>query len=201
MIKRRDLLASGGSLLAGAALGVVALRGSAQAHEYDVGKLKVEHPWLRAPADGEKNASFYAFIHNNGDTPDKLVAVKVEKFGSAVIHGDAKNLALEAPVLLPPKQKITLAPGGAYVALLDAKKHLEVGWGLEMTLVFEKAGEVVIDAAIDAPDAKHAHDAEAMERWEKAHNKDTSGPKPEAGHEGHHGHQHHHEEKKTEGAQ
>ena len=84
-------------------------------------------------------------------------------------------LIMVSPVTLAPKQKVTLAPGGAYVGLLDIKKHLEVGWGLEMTLVFEKAGEVVIDAAIDAPDAKHAHDAEAMERWEKAHGKDNAG--------------------------
>jgi copper(I)-binding protein len=202
MIKRRDLLAAGGSLLAGATFGVFVPRGTAQAHEYDVGKLKIEHPWLRAPADGQTNATFYAFLHNNGDTADKLVSVKVEKFGKAVIHGDAKNLELEAPIVIPPKQKVTLAPGGVFVALIDAKKHLEVGWGLEMTLVFEKAGEVVIDAAIDAPDAKHAHDAEAMERWEKAHNKDTSGPK-ESGHGGHHGHEgheHHHEDKPAEGA-
>lgn len=187
IIKRRDLLKGGGALAAGAALGVVGVSSSAGAHEYEVGKLVVEHPWLRAPADGQVNASFFAFLHNNGDTPDKLIAVKVEKFGKAVIHGDAKDLTLEAPVVLPPKTKITLAPGGAYVALLDAKKHLEVGWGLEMTLVFEKAGEVVIDAAIDAPDAVHAHDAEAMERWQKAHNADTSGPK-ETGHGEHHGH-------------
>ncbi|HEY8162934.1 MAG: copper chaperone PCu(A)C [Methylocystis sp.] len=190
MVKRRDLLAAGGSLLAGAFLGIFAPARSAKAHEYDVGKLKVEHPWLRAPADGEKNASFYAFLHNNGDTPDKLVAVKVEKFDKAIIHGDAKKLDLETPVVLPPKSMTTLAPGSVYVALIGAKKHLEVGWGLEMTLVFEKAGEVVIDAAIDAPDAKHAHDAEAMERWEKAHNTDTSGPK-EAGHDAPHGHDHH----------
>lgn len=201
-IRRRDLLASGGSLLAGVALGVIAPAASATAHEYDVGKLKVEHPWLRAPADGDNKSTFYAFLHNNGDTPDKLVAIKVEKFGKAVIHGDPKALELETPVVLPPKSKVTLAPGGAYVALLDAKKHLEVGWGLTMILVFEKAGEVEIDAAIDAPDAKHAHDAEAMERWEKAHNKDTAGPKEGGGHEGHHGegHEHHHMEKQPEGA-
>jgi periplasmic copper chaperone A len=198
VIRRRDLLASGGSVLAGAALGVFIPK-SAGAHEYDVGKLKVEHPWIRAPADGDNKASFYAFLHNNGDTPDKLIAVKVEKFGKAVIHGDAKNLELETPIVLPPKTKVTAEPGGVYVALLDAKKHLEVGWGLEMTLVFEKAGEVSIDAAIDAPDAKHAHDAEAMERWEKAHNKDTSGPK-DTGHEGHHGHHDdHHSDKKPGG--
>lgn len=201
VIRRRDLLASGGSLLAGAALGVFVPVKSARAHEYEVGKLKVEHPWLRTPAEGDNKGSFYAFLHNNGDTPDKLVAVKVEKFGKAVVHGDPKNLELETPIVLPPKSKVTLEPGGVHVALLDAKKHLEVGWGLEMTLVFEKAGEVVIDAAIEAPDAKHAHDAEAQERWEKAHNKDTSGPKDGGGHEGRHGHEGHghHMEKKPEG--
>lgn len=197
VMRRRDVLASGGALLAGATFGVFSPRSTAQAHEYDVGKLKVEHPWLRAPADGDTKSSFYAFIHNSGDTPDKLVAVKVEKFGKTVIHGDPKNLEAETPIVLPPNSKTTLAPGGVYVALIDARKHLEVGWGLEMTLVFEKAGEVVIDAAIDAPDAKHAHDAEAMERWEKAHNKDTSGPK-ETSHEGHQGHDHHHMESKPE---
>jgi hypothetical protein len=196
MVKRRDLLATGGSLLAGAFLGVFAPVRSAKAHEYDVGKLKVENPWLRAPADGEKNATFYAFLHNNGEAPDKLVTVKVEKLDKAVIHGDPKNLELETPVVLPPKTTTSLAPGGVYVALLGAKKHLEVGWGLEMTLVFEKAGEVVIDAAIDAPDAKHAHDAEAMERWEKAHNKDTSGPK-DAGHDAHQGLEHHQDMEKV----
>lgn len=188
-IKRRDLLLSGGSLLTGASFGLFARPTAARAHEYEVGKLKVEHPWLRAPKDDDNKAQFFVFLHNNGDTSDRLMAVKCEKVGSAVIHGDPQHLELETPVVLPPKKKITLAPGGAFVALNDIKKHLEVGWGLEMTLVFEKAGEVVIDAAIDAPDAKHAHDAEAMARWEKAHNKDTSGPKPE-----HHHEHHHHEE-------
>ena len=197
MLKRRDLLLAGGSLLTGSALGLFASRESALAHEYDVGNLKVEHPWLRAPADGDNKAQFYAMLHNNGATPDKLIAVKSEKFGKAEIHGDAKQLDLVTPVVLPPKSKVTLAPGGAYAALLDIKKHLEVGWGLEMTLVFEKAGEVVIDAAIDAPDAAHAHDAEAMERWQKAHGQDSAGPKDSGGHHEHH---HHHMENKPEPA-
>ena len=200
MIERRDLLLTGGALLTGAALGLLAPRGSAQAHEYDVGKIKVEHPWLRAPVEGETKAQFFTFLHNNGDTPDKLIAVKSEKFGKADIHGDAKQIDLVTPVVLPPKQKVTLAPGGAYVALLEIKKHLEVGWGLEMTLVFEKAGEVTIDAAIDAPDAKHAHDAEAMERYEKAQGKDNSGPKPAGGGHDHHQHEHHKMDKQPEGA-
>lgn len=184
-ITRRDLLVVGG-----AAAGATLLFGSADAHEYEIGKLVVEHPWLRAPADGETKAYFYGFIHNVGAVGDRLVGVKSEKFGAVEFHADARGDAKTSGIAIPPGQTTTLAPGGAYVLLLDIKKHLEVGWGLEMTLTFEKAGDVVIDAAIEAPDAAHAHDAEAQARWEKAHNKDASGPTP-AHDEGSH---HHHAE-------
>jgi copper(I)-binding protein len=188
MMKRRSFLASGALLAFGASIAFFSMDLVSLAHEYEVGKIKVQHPWLRAPQDGDNKAQFYAMIENNGDAPDRLIGVKSEKFGKTTILADGKS---DGPLTIPPKQKITLAPGAGYVDLLDIKKHLEVGWGLEMTLVFEKAGEVTIDAAIDAPDAKHAHDAEAMERWEKAHGKDNSGPKPDA-HQGHEGHMMHH---------
>jgi copper(I)-binding protein len=195
MIKRRDLLAAGGSLFGGAALGLLLPKRAAWAHEYDLGKLKIEHPWVRAPKDGETTAYFYAFLHNNGDKADKLIAVKSPKIGKVEFFSDAAGRK-PAPggIVLPPKTKTTLSPTGPHAVLYDIKKHLEVGWGFEMVLVFEKAGEVTIDAAIDAPDAKHAHDAEAMERWEKAHNKDNSGA-PAPSHE-----QHDHHEMKMDGA-
>lgn len=176
MIKRRDLLRPVGAVLIAAAAGEIFSFETADAHEYEIGKLVVEHPWVRAPADGDNKAYLYAFIHNLGAGADRLVGVKAEKFGKVEFHANARSDDKSAGVAIPPQQTTTLAPGGAYVLLLDVKKHLEVGWGLEMTLVFEKAGEVVIDAAIEAPDAVHAHDAEAMARWEKAHNKDTAGP-------------------------
>ena len=180
MIKRRDLLLSGGALLCGATTGGLIPFVTAKAHEYEIGKLVVEHPWVRAPADGENKAYFYAFIHNLGQNSDRLIGVKAEKFGAIEFHADARRGDKSTGVAIPPLQTTTFAPGGAYVLLPNIKKHLEVGWGLEMTLVFEKAGEVVIDAALDAPDAAHAHDADAQARWEKAHNKDNAGPAPDA---------------------
>jgi copper(I)-binding protein len=195
MIRRRDLLAAGSSLIGGAALGLLSPQNSAHAHEYDVGKLKVEHPWLRAPKDGETTGYFYGFFHNNGEAADKLIAVKSPALGKAEFYADAIH-SMKDGISLPPKKTTTLGPDGPHVVLLDIKKHLEVGWGFELVLVFEKAGEVTIDAAIDAPDAKHAHDAEAMERWEKAHNKDTSGAPPPS----HDAHDHHHDMQMDGGA-
>lgn len=193
MIERRDLLAAGAALLGGAALGLLALQGPAHAHEYDLGKLKIEHPWVRAPKDGQSTAYFYAFIHNNGDTPDKLIAVKSPNVGKVEFHADEKHGVAPGGIALPAKKQTTLAPDSAHVVLSDVKKFLQPGWGFELVLVFEKAGEVTIDAAIDAPDAKHAHDAEALERWEKAHaGADAAAPAPAAGGHDHHEHHHHH---------
>ncbi len=188
-ITRRDLLAMGG-----AAAGSLWLFGSAEAHEYEIAKLVVEHPWIRAPKDGETTAYLYGFFHNTGATADRLIGVKSEKFGKVEFHPDARDDKPTNGIDIAPNQTTTLAPGGAYVLLLDIKKHLEVGWGLEMTLTFEKAGDVVIDAAIEAPDAAHAHDFEAQQRWEKAHNKDAAGPV--AGEDHDHDHHHHHDDKK-----
>jgi periplasmic copper chaperone A len=195
MIKRRDLLLSGCALLGGAAAASLMGASPAGAHEYELGALIVEHPWVRAPADGEDKAYFYAFIHNNGDSPDRLIGITAEKFGNIEFHPDARIEDKATGIVIPPKQSTTLAPGGAYVLLSGFKKHIEVGWGLEMTLIFEKAGKVVIDAAIEAPDALHAHDGEAQERWKKAHGMDA--PQSTAGehdhdHHDHGDHDHHH---------
>jgi copper(I)-binding protein len=141
----------------------------ASAHEYGVGKIKIEHPWLRAPRDGETSAQLFMLVANAADWPDRLIAVKSANVGSADFHIAPHFAVREDAIYLPPLSKVTLAPGGSYVRLVDISKINPVGWGFEVTLVFEKAGEVTIDAAVDAPDAAHAHDAEAMERWRKAH--------------------------------
>jgi hypothetical protein len=160
---RHMILSTAGALL-------VCIVGSyAAAHEYEIGKIKVEHPWLRAPLDGETKAQFFMFVYNNGDQPDRLIGVKSAQLGSSELRAAPQFAVPAESIYLPPHSKVTLAPGGSFVELRDIEKINPVGWGFELTLVFEKAGEVAVDAAIDAPDAAHAHDAEALERWQKTH--------------------------------
>lgn len=165
MIDRRHALWTAGAFLASMA----ARRGvGASAHEYKLGKLEIEHPWLRAPRDGEKSARLFMVISNKSDQPDRLIGVRSAGVGSVEAHVAPQFSARADAIYIPPLAKVTLAPGGSYVELLDVAKMNPVGWACEMTLVFEKAGEAAIDASIEAPDATHAHDAEAMERWRKA---------------------------------
>lgn len=186
-IDRRRVFAC--ALAAGAAFSAYLIvdwrSAGASAHEYEVGKIKIEHPWLRAPLDGEKGAQLFMSIFNKGDSPDRLIGVKSAAFGAAHFHVAPHFAQREAAIYVPPLSKAILAPGGSYVQLVDISKINPVGWGCELTLVFEKAGAVTIDASIDAPDATHAHDVEAMERWRKSHGEGSSGGETQSDHPDH----------------
>lgn len=47
-------------------------------------------------------------------------------------------------------QSVTFKPGGYHLMLMDLKQPLKQGEKLPLTLVFEKAGEVSVEAAIAA---------------------------------------------------
>jgi copper(I)-binding protein len=49
---------------------------------------------------------------------------------------------------LPAGVAVELKPGGYHIMFIDLVKPLEVGTTISLTLVFEKAGEVVIDVPV-----------------------------------------------------
>jgi periplasmic copper chaperone A len=154
-----------------ALLGCLFIATTTSAHEYEIGKIRIEHPWLRTPKDGETSTRLYMHIENKGDVPDRLLGVKSEKVGGVKFIADPKYITVPNGVVLPAHSDMMIAPDKVpFITLEGITKMNPVGWGFELDLVFEKAGTVTIDAAVEAPDAAHAHDAEAMERWEKAHN-------------------------------
>ena len=91
-IKRRDLLVVWRRPGFGRGdRGLVPL-GSASAHEYEIGKLVVEHPLGARAADGDNKAYLYGFIHNRRRRAgDRLIGVKAEKFGKVEFHADARS--------------------------------------------------------------------------------------------------------------
>ena len=53
-----------------------------------------------------------------------------------------------ASVVLPAGVAVELTPGGYHIMLIDLVKPLAVGTTLSITLVFEKAGEIVIEVPV-----------------------------------------------------
>jgi copper(I)-binding protein len=148
-----------------AALVLVAasLAGGAAAEPVRVGSLEIEGPWARASVGTMRPSAAYMIIRNAGDRPDRLVRVKTPAAGQAEIHatvmeGDMMRMRPAEGLEIPPGGELRLEPGGLHVMLMQLRHPLEEGASLPMTLVFEQAGEVTVEAPIAALGARSAPD-------------------------------------------
>lgn len=135
------------------------LRGRAQAAAAGV---RVEKAWARpaaampAAAEGdsmEATSAVYMTLVNTGDLPDRLTAVRTEVADAAEIHesrieGHVMHMQPVGSVELPPKGRVELKPGGLHVMLMGLRRSLEDGDRVRVVLVFERAGEVPVDAEV-----------------------------------------------------
>ena len=131
------------------ALGLILMAGPSFAGDYTAGDLVVEQPIAAASAKLAKAGAAYMSITNNGDTPDRLVAVKAD-FPKVMLHatvekdGIARMVHLHDGVELNPGETISFAPGGLHVMFMGLTDPLEAGGMIPATLVFEQAGELEI---------------------------------------------------------
>ena len=147
-----------------AAIAALSLTAAAQAHEYKLGDLIIEHPWAPASIGAAKAGAAYMKIVNEGQSPDLLIAVSTPVSEHAKLHthivegGVAKMRPVEA-VEVNPGAPAILEPGGLHVMLMDLKAPLQEGDMFPLTLTFERAGTVTIEVIVQAPD-DHDNDAD-----------------------------------------
>jgi copper(I)-binding protein len=143
---------------------MAALASSAFAHEFELGKLKMGHPWARATVAA--NGGAFLSVENTGTTPDKLLRASTDVAGTVELHthikeGDIMRMRQVQAIDIPVNQKVTLAPGGFHIMLMGLKKKLVEGERFPLTLEFEKAGKITVEIAIDKPGAsgteQHKH--------------------------------------------
>ncbi len=153
-------------LLACAAL--LALSGVAQAHEYQVGELHIDHPWALASPPGVPNGAAYLLVHNRGAAADRLLGADTPVAAKAEVHehvhqdGLMKMRKVEGSVAIPSGGELALQPGGYHLMLFGLKQPLEDGKRFPLTLHFEKAGDLQVEVAVqkEAPAAaatEHQH--------------------------------------------
>ncbi len=142
---------------AGAILALlIATLAVAQAHDYELGALSVGHPWARASAGAAPTGAAYLTVRNDGAEADRLVAVETPAAGRAELHthlhenGVMKMREVEGGIELPAGESVALAPGGLHVMLFGLAAPLEEGSRFPMTLVFEKAGRLEVEIAVES---------------------------------------------------
>jgi periplasmic copper chaperone A len=132
--------------------------GSAQ--DFVIGRLKVGSPRLAAPQEDENRALLSMAIHNNGDTSDTLVSVTSHRLGKAVLRILSTHLVPPKGILIPPHAAVLIEPRRPLVMFQDVNGAI-LADREKIKLVFEKAGELTIEAIVETADTSHAHGREA----------------------------------------
>ena len=112
------------------------------------GPLSVAGAWSRGGIEGGNGAA-YARIANDGDTPDRLIAVKGDIAGAVEVHetvadGDVMQMRKVDGLDIPAGGAAELKPGGHHIMLIGLTRTLNEGDTVNLTFVFEKAGEISI---------------------------------------------------------
>ena len=117
------------------------------------GGIAVSGAWARAAALGGTSAA-YLTIDNAGSSADRLLSVSTPAAGSTQVHettSDPSGMTGMQPVDgidVPAGGQVQLKPGGYHIMLMDLTKALTAGETVQLTLVFQKAGPVVVTAEV-----------------------------------------------------
>jgi copper(I)-binding protein len=139
---------------------------AAAAHEFQLGALKIDHPWARPTLPGQSAGGAYLSVQNGGPTADRLLGGSTPAAARVEVHemrmdGDVMRMREMAALELPAGKMVTLAPGGLHLMLMGLKAPLKLGDKLPLKLRFDKAGEIEVMLHVEnkpaAPADAHKH--------------------------------------------
>jgi copper(I)-binding protein len=115
-------------------------------------RISVSQAWARATPPGADVGAIYLTIENTGGDTDRLVAVTSPAAGSAMVHQTISENGVStmraADGSIAPGTKLDMKPGGSHIMLMGLKGPLKEGETVDVTLTFEKAGEVKAAAKV-----------------------------------------------------
>lgn len=116
----------------------------------ELGALKLTDGWVKIMIPGAKVAGGYLTIENTGTEADRLVALKTTFAKKNEIHEMAMNndvmtmRPLKDGLDIPAGETVILKPGSFHLMFMGVTVPIEAGEQNEVTLVFEKAGEITV---------------------------------------------------------
>lgn len=114
----------------------------------------VRGAWVRPSMGSDQPAAAYLTITNSSGQADALLGASATGAMSVEIHQtstDASGMTGMSPISrleIPAGGTVTLAPGGTHLMIMGLAAPLEVGGTLELRLVFERGGTVVVRAEV-----------------------------------------------------
>ena len=99
-------------------------------HDYYLGQLTIDHPYLVLPMPGMKSASGYLIIKNKGNKSDVLYEIetlfseKVELHEMSMEGNIMKMKKINDGIEIPPRKEVILKPGGLHIMFKNLNKNL-----------------------------------------------------------------------------
>ena len=121
----------------------------------EVAAIAVTDPWCRPTPNGAKVAGCYVTLTAASD--DVLTGIATDLAAMPQVHemkhedGMMKMAHLEQGLPLPAGQAMVLKPGSNHIMLMGLKAPLVEGQTARLTLQFQNADDVTVEAAIRTP--------------------------------------------------
>jgi copper(I)-binding protein/uncharacterized protein YcnI len=129
---------------------------------FTLGALTLTGPFSRATLPNAPVAGGFVTIANSGTEDDRLIGATSDAAGHMEVHemvmdGDVMRMRPLADGLpLPAGKTVELKPGRYHIMFMDLKQPLVEGETVDVTLTFEKAGQITVPLAVGARDASAA---------------------------------------------
>ncbi|WP_306045691.1 copper chaperone PCu(A)C [Nioella sp. MMSF_3534] len=118
--------------------------------------IMIHDPYARASAMMSQSGAAFMEIMNQTDTDDRLIAARSDVAQRVELHthqedanGVMRMIHVEEGFAIPAGGSHALARGGDHVMFLGLNQPFEHGDEIEVTLVFEQAGEMTVTIPID----------------------------------------------------
>lgn len=118
--------------------------------------IKVDDPYARVAGSMATAGAAFMVIENTGDQADQLIEARSDISKRVELHTHKENadgvmqmIHVEEGFAIPAGGKHMLMRGGDHVMFMGLNQELKHGDTVSVTLVFEKAGEVIVDVPVD----------------------------------------------------
>lgn len=116
----------------------------------------VTDAWIRPTPPVSNIGAFYLTVHNDGQDPDGIVSASAPRCAEIEIHQTttvdgvaSMDRATGAELTIEPGRSVVFEPSGLHVMCLGLDEPVVDGEQVELTIEFERAGPIRVEAVAE----------------------------------------------------
>ncbi|WP_319534225.1 copper chaperone PCu(A)C [uncultured Vibrio sp.] len=132
------------------------------AHEYEAGKIHIDHPWSREAPPNAPVIGGFLQLNNHGDTEDSLIAAETPIAGRVELHNHimedgVMKMVKVSEINVPANGSVALEPGSFHLMIFNPTQTLKEGDRFPVTLTFKNAGKIDVEIAVESKGHMEKH--------------------------------------------